>query len=89
MSKFESFSLIRRLSHIGTLLQTRFCGQEVGHDIYGNRYYRDRKTPQGVRERRWFLMPVRWREPFGMAMLEALASGTPVIAFPRAPPARS
>ena len=29
-----------------------------------------------------FLMPVRWREPFGMVMIEALACGTPVIAFP-------
>jgi hypothetical protein len=26
-------------------------------------------------------MPVRWREPFGMVMVEALACGTPVIAF--------
>jgi len=29
-----------------------------------------------------FLMPVRWQEPFGMVMVEALACGTPVIAFP-------
>jgi glycosyltransferase involved in cell wall biosynthesis len=29
-----------------------------------------------------FLIPVRWREPFGMVMIEALACGTPVIAFP-------
>jgi glycosyltransferase involved in cell wall biosynthesis len=29
-----------------------------------------------------FLMPVRWREPFGMVIVEALACGTPVIAFP-------
>ena len=28
------------------------------------------------------LMPVRWREPFGMVMVEALACGTPVIPFP-------
>lgn len=27
------------------------------------------------------LMPIRWEEPFGMVMVEALACGTPVIAF--------
>jgi glycosyltransferase involved in cell wall biosynthesis len=27
-------------------------------------------------------MPIRWPEPFGLVMVEALASGTPVIAFP-------
>jgi len=29
-----------------------------------------------------FLMPIRWPEPFGMVMVEALACGTPVITFP-------
>lgn len=28
-----------------------------------------------------FLMPIRWAEPFGLVMVEALAAGTPVIAF--------
>ncbi len=28
------------------------------------------------------LMPIRWPEPFGMVMTEALACGTPVIAYP-------
>jgi glycosyltransferase involved in cell wall biosynthesis len=28
------------------------------------------------------LMPIRWQEPFGMVMIEALAAGTPVIAYP-------
>jgi glycosyltransferase involved in cell wall biosynthesis len=28
-----------------------------------------------------FLMPIRWPEPFGMVMAEAMAAGTPVLAF--------
>jgi glycosyltransferase involved in cell wall biosynthesis len=30
-----------------------------------------------------FLMPILWDEPFGLVMAEALACGTPVIAFGR------
>jgi glycosyltransferase involved in cell wall biosynthesis len=32
-------------------------------------------------EARALLMPIRWEEPFGMVMVEALSCGTPVIAF--------
>jgi glycosyltransferase involved in cell wall biosynthesis len=37
-----------------------------------------RRLYQGARA---LLMPIRWPEPFGLVMVEALASGTPVIAF--------
>ena len=32
---------------------------------------------------RCFLMPIRWDEPFGLVLLEAMACGTPVLAFNR------
>lgn len=35
-----------------------------------------------LRGARALLMPIRWPEPFGMVMIEALACGTPVLAFP-------
>jgi glycosyltransferase involved in cell wall biosynthesis len=40
----------------------------------------DRPTTQRLlREARCLIMPIRWSEPFGMVMIEAMAVGTPVV----------
>lgn len=35
------------------------------------------------REAKAFIFPINWEEPFGLVMIEAMAGGTPVIAFDR------
>jgi glycosyltransferase involved in cell wall biosynthesis len=37
---------------------------------------------QLLADARAVLFPIRWNEPFGLVMIEALACGTPVLAFP-------
>jgi glycosyltransferase involved in cell wall biosynthesis len=66
--------------------QDEFFQSEVAPHIDGvNVRYVDEVG--GVRKQRLFaeaaamLMPIRWPEPFGMVMIEAMASGTPVLAF--------
>ncbi|MFV0643859.1 MAG: NADH:ubiquinone oxidoreductase subunit NDUFA12 [Sphingomonadaceae bacterium] len=39
----------------GTWLNTVFTGEEVGTDIFGNRYYRSRKPNSLGRQRRWVI----------------------------------
>ena len=48
----------------------RYAG-EVGDEV-------KRELYTGARA---LLMPIRWAEPFGMVMVEAMACGTPVLAF--------
>ncbi len=40
---------------LGTRLYTWLRGELVGEDGFGNRYFRDRKTARGRRERRWVM----------------------------------
>ncbi|GGK10552.1 hypothetical protein GCM10010123_45670 [Pilimelia anulata] len=37
----------------------------------------------GSRGSRCLILPIRWEEPFGMVMIEAMASGRPVVALRR------
>lgn len=53
-------------------------GLEWYSDIWGE------ARARVLREARAMLFPIQWDEPFGTAMAEAMASGTPVIATPRA-----
>jgi NADH:ubiquinone oxidoreductase subunit len=60
MSSSESFSFVRRVSQIGTLLKTFLRGRKVGRDEFGNRYYCERGMPRPingsrVRQKRWVL----------------------------------
>jgi glycosyltransferase involved in cell wall biosynthesis len=49
-----------------------YAGFVPRNELY--KYYRRAKA---------FLMPIHWEEPFGLVMAEAMACGTPVIAFRR------
>jgi len=67
--------------------QQAFFDREVAPHIDGDRV-RFVGEVTGVVKRSLFagaralLVPIRWEEPFGMVIVEALACGTPVIAFP-------
>jgi glycosyltransferase involved in cell wall biosynthesis len=66
--------------------QQEFYDQEIAPHVDGDRV-RFVGEVGGAEKRALFagaralLMPIRWEEPFGMVMVEALACGTPVIAF--------
>ena len=67
--------------------QQAFFDREVAPHIDGDRVRFVGEVGGSVKRSlfaraRGLLMPIRWDEPFGMVMIEALACGTPVIAFP-------
>jgi glycosyltransferase involved in cell wall biosynthesis len=66
--------------------QDEYFAREVEPAIDGEhvRYVGELDTQEKMKaygEARAVLMPIRWAEPFGLVMTEAMACGTPVIAF--------
>lgn len=74
----------------GTRLFTRFFGELVGSDQFGNRYYLDRRTKGQKRERRWVMyngeveasrVPPEWH-----AWLHRTVVDPPTVSAPQAQP---
>ena len=72
----------------GTWLFTRFFGELVGSDQFGNRYYLDRRTKGHKRERRWVIyngeveasrVPPEWH-----AWLHRIVVEPPTVVSPQA-----
>ena len=71
---------------------------QPGHDEYFNQYIKphlenplieyigpvdDEKKRYYLQRAKAFLFPIKWEEPFGIVMAEAMACGTPVVGFRR------
>ena len=62
--------------------------KEVKPHVDGDRIRHIESLPYGDLMRwmglaKGFLFPLQWEEPFGMVVVEAMAAGTPVLAYPR------
>lgn len=60
-----------------TKVEPQIDGEQI---IFEGQITQERKLELFSRAKA-FLFPIRWEEPFGLVMIEAMACGTPVIAF--------
>ncbi len=69
-------------------IMKKYWDTEVSPHIDGKQVLYESVLPrEALRERygnaKAFLFPIHWEEPFGLVMIEAMACGTPVIAYNR------
>lgn len=64
-----------------------YFAKVVAPDVKGKIHYdfpngaNTEERKELMRDASAFLMPISWHEPFGMVMVEAMASGTPVVGY--------
>jgi glycosyltransferase involved in cell wall biosynthesis len=67
--KYFQSKIIPNVDNKKILLSTEMINHEKKIQLFG--------------EAKLFLSPICWEEPFGLVMIEAMATGTPVVAFAR------
>jgi glycosyltransferase involved in cell wall biosynthesis len=78
------------VGHVTTHLpwSEKYFLKEVKPHIDGDRIRYIERLPyheivQLMSKAKGFLFPLQWDEPFGLVVIEAMAAGTPVVAYPR------
>lgn len=76
-----------RLKIVGNIQDRKYFEEKVKPRIGGNIELVESHSPSEKAElygkAKAFLMPINWEEPFGLVAVEAMAAGTPVIAYGR------
>lgn len=87
--------LAARAAHVPLRVFGTFHGEDGVHDVHALKH--ELQTPgvhhlgeigfaakaSQLSRARALLFPIAWEEPFGLALIEAMLSGTPVLAYPR------
>jgi len=63
--------------------ETEIAPHVDGERVVLHRRLPNRRVLELMSGARAFLFPIRWEEPFGLVVAEAMAAGTPVVATPR------
>lgn len=74
--------------HLSSQEDTSFFKTEIKPHLDGKQIrYLGSKSSRDLQKlylkAKGFLFPLQWDEPFGLCVVEAMAAGTPVVAFPR------